>query len=338
MALLTMLALLLPMAGCGGPLTLVVGVTPGDKTLEVTEVYRDPEAWSDDRVAMIDLSGLIYNRERSSLLSRTENPVSLLHEQLKQVEADDSIKAVIVRINSAGGTVTASEMVYTELHEFRQRTGKPTIALLMDVATSGAYFAALGTDQIIAHQTTITGSIGVIVQTISFKPILDRWGIQAVSITSGDNKAAGSPLTTLTPKQQAIFQTIVDGYYQRFSDRVRDRRPALNADQNAWTDGRILTGYQAHGMGLIDELGGWRTAFARAKELADVEAAVLLRYHRPLDYVASPYALGGMPAPGQGSESTQVNLVNLGVSPVHGLPGLPGATAGFYYLWQPLGP
>lgn len=319
--------------GCG-PMTFVVGVTPGDQRMTRTVVDSDGPG-ARDRVAIIDVTGLIISTNRPGLLRQGENPVSRLHEQLAMAENDARVKAVILRINSPGGTVTASDAMYREVQRFRERTGKPVVALMMDVAASGGYYVACAADEIVAYPTSITGSIGVIVQTFSVKPALARIGIMTETIASGPNKAAGSPFGHLTDEHREIFQQLVNDFYGRFRHVVIEARPAIDESRLPMvTDGRVVSGEQALDMGLVDVNGDLYDAFERAKALANVQRAQLIRYHRPLEYVGSPYA--GAPGTGETAPGgTQINLLQLNLA--DSLPGL-DAPVGFYYLWLPEGP
>lgn len=316
-------------AGCG-PIQFVVGVTPGDMRMQTTVVE---ESRGNDRVAIIDVTGLIMNAESPSILQPGENPVSVFHEQLAHAANDARVKAVILRINSPGGGVTASDLMYRDVKRFREVTGKPVVALLMDVAASGGYYLACSSDEVVAYPTSITGSIGVIVQTISFKRGLDRIGVDAPAITSGPNKDVASPFNTLSDEHRAILQGLVDDYYARFVDVVKSARPNIPANQlAAVTDGRVFSGDEAVRVGLADAVGDLHDAKAAAMRRAGIESADLVRYHRPLEYVATPYARA--PAPGtsgSGPTSTQINLLQLNVASLSGL----DMPLGAYYLWRP---
>jgi protease-4 len=315
------------LGGCG-PMILAIGVEPGDQKLTTTVVQ--PGGWFvSDQVAIIEVSGLIHNGRSPGLISEGNNPVSDLTEALQAAKNDDRVKAVILRINSPGGTVTGSDAMYRQVLRFKQQTHKPVVVLMLDVAASGGYYVACAADQIVAYPTTVTGSIGVIVQTITFKPGLDRIGIHAEDFTSGPNKDAGSPLSVLTDSQRQVLRTLVEDYYQRFTTVVRTNRPNIPTDKFAFaTDGRVVSGDQALALGLVDHTGDIDDAFALAKSLAHLEKANLVVYHRPLEYVGSPFARSGVGAPAAGG--TQVNIAQFN------LPGaLPGEGAGFYYLWNP---
>ena len=327
---LTVLSLLLCLLPGCGPLTFVVGVSPGEQTLQAKAVATDDKPQG--LVAVVDVTGVIVNAQTPGLLQSGPNPVAELHELLDLAGRDGRVKAVVLRINSPGGGVTASDMMYREVQRFRRETGKPVVALLMDVAASGGYYLACASDEIVAYPTTVTGSVGVIIQTVSVKPALDRWGIEATTITSGDAKAAGTPLSTLTDEQQAILRGMVGDFFQRFRDVVTTARPGI--DESAYDrvfDGRVFSGVDAAELGLVDELGDIYTAFDRAKQRAGMKRAALIVYHRPVEYVASPYA-AAPPAPGSPPQGTQINLAQLNLNGEGGGLGLP---VGFYYLWRP---
>ncbi len=269
--LLMLAALLFALFGCT-PAQVVVDLTPGDQALQQTTVIEDGSWLGSDRVALIDVSGFIINAQKPRLVGYGENPVSLLHEQLEYAARDKHVKAVVLRMNTPGGTVTASDAMYREVRRFRTRTGKPVVALLMDVTTSGGYYVACASDRIVTYPTAVTGSIGVIIQTFSVKPALSRWGVQTEAITSGPNKEAGSPLSKLTEEHRAILQGLVDDFYKRFVNVVRHRRPNIPAEHfDEVTDGRVMSGEQAVRMGLADRTGDIYNAFAEAKAMAQIK-------------------------------------------------------------------
>jgi len=325
------------LCGCGN-LTFTVGLSSGDRELTPTVVHQENNA-GDHQVAIIDVSGMILNANRVGLLSEGENPVALLDEQLHKAQHDSDVKAIILRINTPGGTVTATDVMYRQVMRFKELSKKPVVILQMDIAASGGYYLSCAGDHIVAYPSTITGSIGVIIQTMSFKPALDRWGIATEAITSGKNKAAGSPFGTLTDDHRAILQGLVDDFYARFTSTVRSARPNIPADKFAEvTDGRVFSGEDALTLGLVDELGDLYTAHAKAKALANIKHANMVIYHRPLSYVASPYAtapIGEVAASNAKSigGGTQINLLQLNMPEMPG-----GASVGVYYLWQPMTP
>ncbi len=318
------------MLGACGPISFTIGAPPAGK-IASTVVATDPGMFVRDKVAVIDVTGLIVNASVPGILSTSENPVGLLHEKLAAAERDPAVKAVILRINSPGGTVTATDAMYREVERFRETTGKPVIALMMDVAASGGYYLACSADHVIAYPTTITGSIGVIVQTFSVRGTLDKIGVSAEAITSGPNKDIGSPFSRLSPEERQIFQELVDDFFNRFTGVVKLTRPAIAPDKFAMvTDGRIFSGADAAELGLVDATGDLYDAFANAKAAAGVNRAKLVVYHRQ-GAMGPRNIYAESPAPMPHAGSTQINLAQFNLDTRH----LGDASMTFLYLWQP---
>ena len=300
----------------------VIDLAPVDDELTETVVLRDTGAGaSAPKVALVDVTGLIVDARRFEFPTRGENPVARFSEALKKAEADHRVKALVVRINSPGGGVTASDVLYRELQEFKATTHKPVVVLMSGVAASGGYYLACAGDEIIANPTTITGSIGVIIQTFNFSEGMRKIGIKADAITSGPNKAMGSPFESMPPEHRALLQGLVDEFYDNFLAVVIENRSGLSEEDLKWiTDGRVISGRRAAEVGVVDRLGDLRDAFGAAKKRAGVEAAQLVKYHRPLEHVGSAYARA---APGAEVNFLQLNLAG------------PVDQPGFYYLWDP---
>lgn len=329
------LCLMVVVAGClaigaCGPLTFIVGLSPGDQKI-VQTIVRPSGHWFSPRVAIIDINGIIRNSSKNHLLSMRANPVSVLYEKLEKAQRDTRVKAVILRLNSPGGTVAASDSMYRMVKRFKMESHKPVVALMTDLTASGAYYLACACDKIVAYPTAITGSIGVIVQTVSLKPALNRIGIQTEAITTGPNKEVGSPLSLLTDEHRAVLQTLVDDFYDRFLDVVRTARPNIPPEVfDQVTDGRVVTGRRGVELGLADHTGDLNDALDLAKQLAHLDKADLVLYHRPQTYVGSPYSIPDARAVSTGTTNIQINLaqINLTGSLVQPL-------VEFYYLWQP---
>lgn len=320
---LVLFGLMSCLSGCGG-VRLIIDVVPAVDGLTETIVLEDSGADSSAKIALIQITGMIADADRPGLLTKGENPVSRLVESLRKAAKDSKIKAIVLRINSPGGTVTASDVVYREIQHFKRTTKKPVVVLMSDLAASGGYYIACAGDEIIAHPTTITGSIGVIIQTFNFSEGMRRIGIKADAITSGPNKAAGSPFEPMPPEHRALLQGLVDEFYDNFVAIVTESRPNLSPADLEWiTDGRVVTGRRAAEVGLIDSTGDLRDAFEAAKRRAGLTAAKLVKYHRPLEYVGSAYARSPAANP-------QINLLqlNLNAGPLL-------EQSGFYYLWDP---
>jgi protease IV len=275
-----------------------------------------------NKILITEVQGFISAEEvRSSLLDSTWSPslVSQIKEELQKAEEDSHIKAVVVRINSPGGMVTASDIIYQELRSFREKTGRPVIASMMDLGTSGAYYIAQAADRILAHPTTVTGSIGVIMVRPDIEGLLKKLGIRTTEIKSGELKAMGSPFKPISPEEQKVFQGVIDEMYERFLEVVMDGRPSLTPKETqALADGRIYTARQALEAGLIDEIGYLSDAVERAKQLTGLEHARVVRYHRPGDFKGSLYA--GVPTLHPGVLLDALESLN---------------TPRFLYLWMP---
>ena len=321
--ILVLFGLMSCLSGCGG-VRLIIDVVPVVDGLAETVVLEDSGADSSAKIALIQITGMIADADRPGLLRKGENPVSRLVESLRKAAKDSKIKAIVLRINSPGGTVTASDVVYREIQHFKRTTKKPVVVLMSDLAASGGYYIACAGDEIIAHPTTITGSIGVIIQTFNFSEGMRRIGIKADAITSGPNKAAGSPFEPMPPEHRALLQGLVDEFYDNFVAIVTESRPNLSPADLKWiTDGRVVTGRRAAEVGLIDRTGDLRDAFDAAKRRAGLTAAKLVKYHRPLEYVGSAYARSPAANP-------QINMLQLNVNA-----GPLLEQSGFYYLWDP---
>jgi protease IV len=173
---------------------------------------------------------------------------------LKKVLKDGRVKALIVDINSPGGTVVGSEELFRELRAVAAK--KPVVAVMGTLAASGGYMTALGADHIIAREGTITGSIGVIMQSADVTGLLKKLGIEPEAIKSAPLKAVPSPFEPLTPEGRAVTQAVVMDMYDMFVGMVADRRGLDPAEAKKLADGRIYTGRQAIAVKLIDEIGG----------------------------------------------------------------------------------
>lgn len=324
---LTVLAVILGAGGCSPTFKINIGASPGKLVEHV--VAEDPSPGR-DKVAVIDVRGLLIDARRSGLLGVGANPVDGLVAGLEKARNDPAVRAVIVRITSPGGTVTASDMMYAELRRFRDETGRPVVASIGEVGASGGYYIALAADHIVVQPTSITGSVGVIFPTLNVSRGLSSIGVESRAITSGPNKDMANPLEPIREEQYAILREQVGELYSRFRSLVVARRPGLDpGDVELATDGRVMTGRHAVAIGLADEAGGVREAFAAAKRLAGVDRARMVKYvDEVVEEVTTPYA--SAPA-GAG----QVNLVqvNLGESGLAGRFGM--QASGFYYLWMP---
>jgi protease-4 len=310
--------------GCKAPSLLITPVS-GRKELVETSILRDG-AMSRDKIVLIEVSGLIRNSDSGFILNPRDNPVSVLLEHLDKASCDDSVKAVILRINSPGGTVVASELMHDEIVHFREKTGKPVVAVMMDLATSGGYYIACACDEIVAQPSTVTGSIGVLMLMFDASGTMNKIGLRSEAITSGRYKDAGSPLRPLAPEERELFRTMVVDMYERFVTVVRAGRPRLSEDAvRKLADGRVYTATQALDAGLIDRIASLREVTCGLRDELGLRGVKLVTYQRPYEYTPNYYA--SAPA---GPASSNVNFLNINV-PGAFLPRAPE----FLYLWAP---
>lgn len=207
----------------------------------VAFVGRFDAAFERPHVARIDVYGLIVDdSDRDRLLA--------------EVARDDAAAALIVRIDSPGGTVVGGEVLYRGLRRVAER--KPVVAVLGELATSAGYMTAIGSDWIIAHDGTLTGSVGVIIQSADFTGLMDKLGIKPEAVKSTPLKAQPNPLEPFTPEAREAIRKVVDDVYAMFKDMVQERRQLDPEQLAAVTDGAIFTGRQALANGLVDALGG----------------------------------------------------------------------------------
>lgn len=279
------------------------------------------------KILLIDLSGVIGSESRDNALGlgRRESTLARLEAELDQADRDDDIKALVVRVNSPGGTVTASDIIYERLTQFRSKHGTPIFVQMLDVAASGGYYVSLAADEIIASPTSVTGSIGVIFTNISLAGLMEKIGVADQTIASGAMKDIGSPLRTMTPAEREVLQRLIGDMQTRFVGLVRERRGArLTADMDAkMVDGRVFSADQALAGGLVDQIGYLDGTITRAKQRIGVSDATVIRYLRGSEFADSIYARNGA--------APQVNQINL-LSLAHDeLPQGPG----FLYLWAP---
>jgi protease-4 len=242
------------------------------------------------KIALVDVDGVLVNADLTGPYSAGENPVALFREKLQAAAADPRICAVVVRINSPGGGVTATDIMWRELQEFRQRAGRPVVACLMDVGTGGAYYLATATDVIYAHPTTVTGGLGVILNLYNLQDAMAQFNVLSQPVKSGQNIDMGTPTRPLTAEQRAWFQAMANEFHQRLERIVRQSRPHLAGDKPEVFDGRVFTAEQARGLGLIDRIGYLDDAIAAARQEAGLSEARVVMFHRPNDPARTPLA------------------------------------------------
>ncbi|MCH2172258.1 signal peptide peptidase SppA [Myxococcota bacterium] len=289
------------------------------KPLKETVIFGE----AGPKILLIDISGVIDERSSTpSLFSAPkENRIARLREELRRAADDDEVRALLLRINSPGGTATASDLIYHEIERFKSKHDIPVIAQLMGTATSGGYYVAVAADEIHAQPTTITGSIGVIFVSINLAGLMEKIGIQNQTLTSGRFKDAGSWLRRMRPEERQQLQSVLEAAFERFKQVVAAGRENLSAAQvDELADGRIYSAPQALANGLIDGIGYLEEAVERAEKRAHLTESRVVTYHRPREYRDNLYTHSGIP--------TTIEL--------DWLPdGLPTEGPSLLYLWAP---
>jgi protease IV len=277
------------------------------------------------KIVLIDVSEVITDTPSKKAFGLLEEPSTLerIESELDKAGDDARVKAILLRINSPGGGVTASDAIYTELVRFKREHQVPVVAALGDLAASGGYYVACAADRIVAAPTTVTGSIGVIMMGLNVEGLLGKIGVRNQTYKAGEHKDILSPFRAATPDERRIVQSILDSLHARFISVVREGRPKLDvARVGQLTDGRIFDAAQARDAGLVDQIGDLHAAIELVKQAAGLEKARVVRYYRQGDEPENIYSkAAGLPA--------QVNVM-----PVD-LGALAGTGPRFMYLWSP---
>jgi protease-4 len=298
------------------PINLALFAPPGP--LDEVTIKRGKTS---DKVLILEVDGLITASSSKGMLSDLQSPVAFLKERLMMARRDEDIKAVVLRVNSPGGGVTASDVMYEELRRFRQKTELPIIACFMDVAASGGYYISMSADKIVCHPTGVTGSIGVIAQLATIDKMLEKLGIEPLTLKSGKHKDIGTPLRIPTEDEKKILQDLVDAMYNRFVEVVAEGRQMDREKVIELADGRIYDANAAKKAGLVDEVGYLDDAIALAEQTAGIEHAKIVMYKRPGGYRSNIYSAE--------AKSGENSLSKLAESL------LPALGSRFYYLWIP---
>ena len=232
------------------------------------------------KVLLLSIDGIITSFSTKNFVMEQQSTVSQIVGKLNKAAKDKNIKAIILKINSPGGTVTSSNIIYQALIDFKKEKQIPIVSIFLDTATSGAYYIASSSDYIVANPTSITGSIGVIIKSVNLQKTIEKMGIKNQTITSGKNKALNDPLSTPNDEHQKILQEIVQQMYENFVSVVKiNRKNKLDLKQeDILFDGRIFTSQQAKNLGLIDEIGYFKDVVAWLEKKLSIENFKLITY------------------------------------------------------------
>jgi len=221
-------------------------------------LFPDLELSTEDRIALVRVEGVILDAQATI-------------EELKRFSENPSIKAIVLRIDSPGGGVVPSQEIHDTVKRIRSKNNKAVIASMGSVAASGGYYIAAATDRIVANPGTLTGSIGVIMETANVEGLLQKIGVEGVVIKSGKYKDVGSPLRKMTDEERALMQAVMYDVHKQFIEAVAEGRSLELPVAQALADGRVFTGRQAKDAKLVDELGDLDDAIQLAAEVAGIE-------------------------------------------------------------------
>lgn len=247
------------------------------------------EVWSSGngttKVVTIPLTGMIMLQSDSSSLFPSETSAQRALQSIKRATYDKDVRAIILQINSGGGGITASDIIYKALLDFKASSPeRKVVSIFGDVSASGAYYIALASDYIIAHPTTITGSIGVLIQAMNIHELTTKIGVKDVTIKSGKNKDMLNPMGEINEEQHLIVQKLIDNMYERFVGLVAKGRDLPLQDVKKLADGRIYSADEALELKLIDQIGYWDDTVEKTTELLSVKEIKIYRYEQDFTF------------------------------------------------------
>jgi len=317
---LTLFALLAVLPGC---IVIPIGDLLRGPVLEESVLVDGGGFFQREKIAVIDIDGLITGTEKSGLILPQENAVSETKAQLNRAANDPEVKAVVLRVSSPGGEVTACDVIHHEIGRFKQRTGLPVVSFIGDQGASGGYYVAVAGDTIFANPTAIVGSIGVLLHHLDLSDLLGKIGVAVEPVKSAEQKDLNSPFRKMLPAERAVLQKLVDDMYNRFVDAVAAGRPGMTReDVLAVADGRVLSGVEAKKARLVDSVGYLTDALEEAKQRGHIESPTIVRYSRAPRSGANIYTESVTPGP-QARELHVSLPLGLGDGPK------------LYYLWRP---
>jgi len=259
-----------------------------------------------EKILLIDIDGPISNRPKKTLVGFRSDTgmVDRIREILKKAEKDKNIKGILLRVNSPGGTVTSSDIIYHEIKSFKERFKVKVYVSVIDVAASGGYYVALAGDSIMVHPTSLVGSIGVLALKLNLESLMDKVGVEWEVVKSSKKKDFMSPFRPLTKEERVLFQETIDRYYDRFVDLVVLNRDGLDVKEvRALADGRVYNARQALNNHLVDSIGYLKDLVELAKKELDQPDLKVVTYSRPREYKSNYYSSMG--------STPKINLINL---------------------------
>ena len=237
---------------------------------------------SEGKIALIALRGIITSAEPGAIGESAIDDIKL---QLKQAGDDEKVKAVVLYVDSPGGEVTASDIIYNAVRKVRDQQKKPVVVYMGSLAASGGYYVACGGSWLIANETTLTGSIGVIMQSLNYEQLFGKLGLSTVTFKSGQFKDMLSGSRQMTDAEKEYVQSLIMQTYGKFVGIVaRERKLDENELRNGLADGRVISGKDARDAKLVNSLGEIEDAYAKAMDLAKIKNASVIRYESPFRF------------------------------------------------------
>ncbi|MBI4835147.1 MAG: signal peptide peptidase SppA [Planctomycetes bacterium] len=285
---------------------------------DLEEVFVSGNQKGKEKILIIPIHGTILGEEDDAPRNCV-TPVKIM-EILNKATNDDNIKAIILSVDSPGGGVTASDRIYKCLKEFKKSHNNiPVVTLMKDTAASGGYYISMSSDYIIAHPTTITGSIGVISIFVTLEDLLQWAKTEVIVIKSGEMKDSGSPFRMMKPQEKEFFMNIIKEMYAGFVNIVDENRKELSLEKvKELADGRVYTGRQALDNKLVDAIGYQEDAVTKAESLAGITDAKVVTYKKPRGALESAFSIQS------NSDIAQLKQILL-----------QNTTTRFMYLWLP---
>ncbi|MHB1604972.1 MAG: signal peptide peptidase SppA [Leptospirales bacterium] len=279
---------------------------------------------SENKLLLIPINGFVGDQTSKGLpfIGGHDDTVTMIRATFRKASQDPDIRGIILLIDSAGGSVTASDRVYHLIREFKRKSAIPVIAMIGDMGASGAYYVSMGADEVWAHPTSVVGSIGVVIFNVGVTGLMQKIGIEDRTLSSGPEKEMGSPLRPMSEKDRALFKGLISDLYQQFFDIVSQNRQIPPDTLKGIADGRIYTARQALKKHLIDRIGYRDQLIDHMKRLMHVDQFRIIRYQEP--FLSSSGLFGSQSSTGDPlSEAGQIEgaLTHAGPS--------------LLYLWAP---
>ncbi len=314
----------------------VLSLLPGCIVVPIGKLFETPPLreevlvrgdgfFRQDKLVVVEIDGAITAAPTSGFLGGGGDTVAQVRARLARAKADPEVKGILLMISSPGGEVTASDVIHREILRFRETTELPVLSLIGDTGTSGAYYIAVASDRVLAHPTSIVGSIGVILHSFNVAGLMRNLGVVVDPVKSSPSKDINSFFRESTEDERAVLQKVVDELYSRFVEVVDSGRPDLAADRvRELADGRIVSGLEAKRLGLVDGVGYAADALKELKTMAGIDRPTVVRYAREGRGRASVFSsLSGPDATAPTHSSLELRWPLASSRPT------------FYYLWQP---